>query len=147
MIRLIRTELLKQRTLRTTRVGVAAAPAIAGLVTVAVYQAAGRNGNDPLSRDSLVRVRVTCVGSIAATVIALLLGVLAMAGEYRHQTITTTFLSTPRRRDIVIAKLGAQLLTGALIGAASVLASAAVALPTSSRPKYAVRPMPPRTLR
>ena len=61
--------------------------------------------------------------------IALLLGVLAMTGEYRHQTITTTFLSTPRRRDVVIAKLGAQLLTGALIGASSVLASAAVALP------------------
>lgn len=127
MIRRIRTELLKQRTLRTTRVGVAATPVIAGLVTLAVYQAAGRNGNDPLSRDSLVQA----VGAPASivTVIALLLGVLAMTAEYRHQTITTTFLSTPRRRDVVIAKLGAQLLTGVLIGASSVLVSAAVALP------------------
>ena len=127
MNRLIRTELLKQRTLRTTRVGVAAAPAIAGLVTVAVYEAAGRNGNDPLGRDSLV-LAIGAPSSIV-TVIELLLGVLAMTGEYRHQTITTTFLSTPRRRDVVIAKLGAQLLTGALIGVSSVLASAAIALP------------------
>ena len=127
MIRLIRTELFKQRTLRTTRLGVAAAPAVAGLVTVAVFQAAGRNGNDPLGHESLVQA----IGAPASivTVIALLLGVLAMTGEYRHQTITTTFLSTPRRRDVVLAKLGAQLLTGALIGVASVLMSAAVALP------------------
>jgi ABC-2 type transport system permease protein len=127
MNRLIRTELFKQRTLRTTWVGVAAVPSIAGLVTVAVFQAAGRNGNDPLGRESLVQA----IGAPASiiTVIALMLGVLVMTGEYRHQTITTTFLSTPRRRDVVIAKLGAQLLTGALIGASSVLASAAVALP------------------
>jgi ABC-2 type transport system permease protein len=127
MTRLIGTELLKQHTLRTTRVGVAAAPAIAGLVTVAVYQAAGRNGNDALSRDSLVQA-IGAPSSIV-TVIALLLGVLAVTGEYRHETITTTFLSTPRRRDVVLAKLGAQLLTGALIGVSSVLASAAIALP------------------
>ena len=52
-----------------------------------------------------------------------------MTGEYRHQTITTTFLSTPRRRDVVLAKLGAQLLIGALIGASTVLVSVAVAVP------------------
>lgn len=127
MKRLIRTELLKQRTLRPTLVGVIAAPAVAALVTVAIYQAAGRNGNDPLGRDSLVQA----VGAPASivTVIALMLGVLAMTGEYRHQTITTTFLNTPRRRDVVLAKLGAQLLVGALIGALTVLASVAVAVP------------------
>ena len=94
MKRLIRTELLKQRTLRPTLVGVIAAPAVAALVTVAIYQAAGRNGNDPLGRDSLVQA----VGAPASivTVIALILGVLAMTGEYRHQTITTTFLAWPR---------------------------------------------------
>ena len=127
MKHLIGTELFKQRTLRPTRVGVVAAPAIAALVTVAVYQAAGRNGNDPLGRDSLLQA----VGAPASiiTVIALLLGVLAMTGEYRHQTITTTFLSTPRRRDVVLAKIGAQFLIGALVGTSTVLVSFAVAVP------------------
>ena len=127
MKHLIGTELFKQRTLRTTHIGVVAAPAVAALVTVAVYQAAGRNGNDPLGSESLLQA----VGAPASivTVIALLLGVLAMTGEYRHQTITTTFLSTPRRRDVVIAKLGAQFVIGGLIGVAAVLASVAVAVP------------------
>jgi len=55
--------------------------------------------------------------------------VLGMAGEYRHQTITTTFLATPRRRDVVLAKLGAHAATGALMGVLSLVVSLAVAVP------------------
>jgi ABC-2 type transport system permease protein len=124
---MIHTELLKQRTLRPTLLGLAAAPAIAALVTVAVFSAAGRQGNDPLGPESL-ELATGAPGSII-TVIALLLGVLAVTGEYRHQTITTTFLSTPQRRDVVLAKLGASLLTGLLIGLVSVLTSTAIAIP------------------
>lgn len=124
---MIHTELLKQRTLRPTLLGIAAAPAIAALVTVAVFSAAGRQGNDPLGPDSLELA--TGAPASIITVIALMLGVLAVTGEYRHQTITTTFLSTPHRRDVVLAKLGAGLVTGLVIGVASVLTSAAVAVP------------------
>jgi hypothetical protein len=63
------------------------------------------------------------------TVIAVLLGVLGMAGEYRHQTITTTFLASPRRRDVVLAKLVAHAITGALIGLTSLAVSASIAVP------------------
>jgi ABC-2 type transport system permease protein len=124
---MIHTELLKQRTLRPTLLGLAAAPAIAALVTVAVFSAAGRQGNDPLGPESLELA--TGAPASIITVIALLLGVLAVTGEYRHQTITTTFLSTPQRRDVVLAKLGASLLTGLLIGLVSVLTSTAIAIP------------------
>ena len=127
MNHLIRTELLKQRTLRTFVAGIAAVPIIAGLVAIAILDAAGKEGNEPLSADTLTQV----TGGPAAviTLVALLLGVLGMAGETRHQTITTTFLATPRRRNVVIAKLAAHALTGALIGGLSIVMSAAIAVP------------------
>ena len=127
MNRLVRTELLKQRTTRTFVAGICAAPAVAALVTIAILSAAGTQGNDPLGPDSLVHV----IGGPAAviTLIAALLGVLGTAGEYRHQTITTTFLAAPPRRDVVVAKLAAHSLTGALMGLLSFAVSVAIAVP------------------
>ncbi len=127
MNHLIRTDLLKQRTLRTFQVGVVAAPLVAGLVTVAIFGAAGKQGNDPLGAESFGHAISGPVSVI--TVIALILGVIGMTGEYRHETITTTFLSTPRRGEIVLAKLAAHSITGALIGVLSLAGSVAVALP------------------
>ena len=127
MNQLIRTELLKQRTTRTFVAAVAAVPALVALVTWVVLDAAGTNGNEPLSPDSLAQA----VGSphSIVTVIALVLGILGMAGEHRHQTITTTFLAVPRRRDVVVAKLAAHALTGAALGLLSVAAALVVAVP------------------
>ena len=127
MNRLVRTELLKLRTTRTFAAGICATVAVAGLVTVAILGAAGKQGNDPLSTDSLSHV----LGGPAAviTVIAVLLGVIGMAGEYRHQTITTTFLASPDRRDVVIAKLVAHALTGALMALLSLAVAATIGVP------------------
>jgi len=127
MNRLVRTELLKLRATRTIVAGMCAAPAVAGIVTVAILGAAGRQGNDPLGPDSLVHV----IGGPAAviTLIAVLLGVIGMAGEYRHQTVTTTFLASPRRRDVVVAKLVAHSLTGALMALLSLAVATASAVP------------------
>ena len=127
MTRLLRTELLKHRTTPTLLAGVALAPAAAGLVALAVLGGAGRQGNDPLGPDSLVGA----IGgaSSVVTLLALFVGLLAMAGEYRHQTITTTFLATPRRRDVVLAKVAASALTGAAAGLLAVAVAAAVAVP------------------
>ena len=127
MRRLVHTELLKQRTTRTFVFGVALAPVVGALVTYANYSLAGKQGNDPLGPHSFVQA----LGAPASviTLIALLLGVLGMAGEYRHHTVTTTFLATPRRGRVVVAKLVAHGLTGALMGLATVAAAALVAVP------------------
>ena len=127
MNRLVRTELLKLRTTRIVVAGIWTAPAVAALITIAILGLSGKQGNDPLGPDSLTHVIGGPAGVI--TIIAVLLGVLGMAGEYRHQTITTTFLASPHRRDVVIAKLLAHSLNGAFIALLSVAVAVAIAVP------------------
>jgi hypothetical protein len=58
---------------------------------------------------------------------ALLLGILGMAGEFRHQTVTQTFLVTPDRGRVVAAKLVAYPLGGIALTLAILAFTAAVA--------------------
>jgi hypothetical protein len=127
MRRLVHTELLKLRTTRTFLFGMASAPVVGALVTLANYSVAGKQGNEPLGPHSFVQA----LGAPASviTLIALLLGVLGMAGEYRHHTVTTTFLATPRRGQVVVAKLLAHGLVGALMGLGTLAAAGLVAVP------------------
>ena len=55
-----------------------------------------------------------------------------MTNEYRHGTIMTTFLAEPRRVRVLAAKLAAALIGGVVTGAASLAATAAVAIPWAS---------------
>jgi ABC-type transport system involved in multi-copper enzyme maturation permease subunit len=50
---------------------------------------------------------------------AMVLGITGMTGEYRHQTITSTFLVSPRRHRVVLAKIAAHVGMGLLFGLAS----------------------------
>jgi ABC-2 type transport system permease protein len=60
-----------------------------------------------------------------AYLFTLSLGVIVMAGEYRHQTMSATVLSIPVRVKIVLAKLFALSAAGIGYGVATVLASIA----------------------
>ena len=57
----------------------------------------------------------------SASLFVLILGIIGMTGEYRHMTITSTFLATPRRGRIVAAKGLAYALLGAAIAIVNVV--------------------------
>ena len=123
MIRLVRAELTK---LATTRLiyGMAAAMAAFAVLTVAA-NILDRQGAPPLSaysRPVLVAAPVTLLSGAA-----LLLGILSMAGEFRHQTVTQTFLVTPDRGRVVAAKLVAYPLAGIALALSILAITAAVA--------------------
>jgi ABC-2 type transport system permease protein len=124
MIRLIRAEFTK---LRTTRLiyGVAAVMAAFAVLAVAA-NILDRQGAPPLAANSfpmLVGGPVTLLSGAA-----LLLGILGMAGEFRHQTVTQTFLVTPDRGRVVAAKLVAYPLAGIALALSILAVTAAVAI-------------------
>jgi ABC-2 type transport system permease protein len=123
MIRLVRAELTK---LTTTRLiyGMAAAMAAFAVLTVAA-NILDRQGAPPLSADNLPMLVGGPVTLLSGA--ALLLGILGMAGEFRHQTVTQTFLVTPDRGRVVAAKLVAYPLAGIALALVILAFTAAVA--------------------
>jgi ABC-2 type transport system permease protein len=88
---------------------------------------ATRPGQPPIPGDALPQLLVVAQGPLV--VFALILGVLAMTGEFRHGTATPTFLVTPDRGRVVAAKVVANALAGALLAAVSAAVVLAVTLP------------------
>jgi ABC-2 type transport system permease protein len=124
---LVGDEVLKLRTVRLPWVLLAAA------VVVAVAGASG-----PMVQGADLADPGTAVASIGhaglVSLFAMVLGVAAVAGEHRHRTIADTYLSTPRRGRVVLAKLVVTTVAGAGIGlAAAVVAVAATAVGYAAR--------------
>ncbi|MCU1688901.1 MAG: hypothetical protein JWN61_2207 [Pseudonocardiales bacterium] len=65
----------------------------------------------------------------SAYIFVLVLGILGITAEFRHQTITPTLLATPSRAAVVGSKLIAYLLIGAVYAAAGVVLTLAIAVP------------------
>jgi ABC-2 type transport system permease protein len=127
MTRLVRAEFTK---LATTRLlyGVAAAMAAFGVLTVVVgATTAGQQGNPSLSADSFAMFIAAPVRHTLLAGAALLLGILGMTGEFRHQTVTQTFLVTPDRGRVVAAKLVAYPLAAIALALTTMAVTAAVA--------------------
>ena len=119
MNRLIRAEIRKLLTTSWFKVTLAVAAILGPVSAVAI--ALTWKGDVPLgSSDGIHRV----LGSAALTSMVMLgVGIAAMAGEYRHNTSIPTFLITPRRRDVIVAKLITITGVGAIVGGLIVGAS------------------------
>lgn len=66
---------------------------------------------------------VYSVGASIGYVFPLLFGTLMVTTEYRHQTLTPTFLATPRRGTVMAAKVLVGILAGALYGVLTAVVS------------------------
>jgi ABC-2 type transport system permease protein len=71
--------------------------------------------------DSELAKTVYTGGIQLAYLLTLAIGVLTIGAEYRHKTITGTFLATPKRARVMLAKVVSLLGIGGLYGIASVV--------------------------
>ncbi|GAA1598872.1 ABC transporter permease [Kribbella karoonensis] len=129
MTRLLRAEFTK---LFTTRLWLWLLLGALGMTILIVGLTIGLSGspgnpNPPLT--SPEGQRNLFATATASSPLAVVLGIVAMTGEYRYETVTPTFLATPRRSRVVLAKLIAYAIAGLGFGAVNVLAATALALP------------------
>jgi ABC-2 type transport system permease protein len=112
---LIGTEILKLRTIRSPWILLAV-----GQLLIVI----GASG--PLARGDTSRT--AAAGAVAhiglTSLVALVFGIVCVAGEYRHRTIVDAYLTTPRRDRVIAAKVAVSTAAGvgfAVVGTATAL--------------------------
>ncbi|WP_108667211.1 ABC transporter permease subunit [Euzebya rosea] len=103
MSTLLRAELLKQRTTRMVPVVLAASLAIAVLALTQIIDNAGVRGAPSLG--TLAHARQIIGVPVLASIPLLVLGVMSVTTEYRHGTVTATFLAEPIRWRVLVSKV------------------------------------------
>jgi len=123
MSRLLAAEILKLRTTRTALGLLVALVALVALIVIGTLATADLFELDLEQwQDDLFSV------ASLASLFALLFGILAITGEFRHRTATPTFLATPERERVPVAKTLASALTGVALGVVALALTAVIAL-------------------
>jgi len=131
-MRLVRSELLKIRSTRLwwgLLIGVIALTAVQAGATAGFAGAdlgAGQGRAPGLDEPETIRGVYAGAAFAGSYIFALVLGIAGMTGEYRYQTATPTFLASPRRSRVVLAKGVAQLGFGLAYGALALLTALVV---------------------
>lgn len=108
----LRSELLKQRTTWASRwlllsmVGLVAAVILLHIVSLPARDLNGSEG----------QLKVFGMGTTFGALFASLFGAMSITGEIRHGMIRPTFLTTPNRIRVIVAKVAASAVAGAAIG-------------------------------
>jgi ABC-2 type transport system permease protein len=127
MTDLVRAELLKWRTTRSLYTTVLGVVLIVALSVSASIATAGQNGAAALGTTEGLR---SAFGAAAnGGFLVMIMGIITSAGEYRHNTITSAVLITPRRSPIIAAKAAAMAIMGAAMAIVACAVTLAIALP------------------
>lgn len=118
---LVSAELLKLRTTRTAFGFLVAIVLLSLAVTITTLAVSSFT-----DKEDVVSV---LSGAGFAAALLLVLGIVGTTGEYRHNTITSSLLATPERWRLVVAKLLAYLIAGALLGAAAIAVTCIIGIP------------------
>ena len=135
MTGLITSELRKVRTTQTVYwlFGITLL-LVAGLTALGAWQftrtavPAARQGIDPGWAEGFRQV-IAGVASSGGHVMLLILGVLLITAEFRHNTITPTFLAAPRRWQVIVAKFATVTVVSLVFAVGMLLAAVIAALP------------------
>ena len=123
MSALVSAELLKLRTTRAWIGYLVALFALTGIGAAGTVGSASPRIGTPELTDDLMSA------ASFATVLAFVLGIVAMTSEWRHGTVTRTFLGTPRRGRVLVAKELSILVVGALLALLGLVVVFAIAVP------------------
>jgi ABC-2 type transport system permease protein len=123
MSRLVRVELLKLQTVRTTYGLLAAAALLTALLAAGQVAKADQAS---LASAATLSSAVTSTGW--AMLFAMVLGVIAASGEFRHSTATFTYLAGPRRSRVLVAKAAAAAVAGAIFGLTAAVVATGIGL-------------------
>lgn len=96
---------------------------LAGVFGGLSEQMAASGGNVPKIPDAALPPIIYSIASSIGYVFPVLFGTLATTTEFRHQTLTPTFLAEPHRGRVLVAKLISLATIGAVYGVAALVAS------------------------
>lgn len=129
MARLVRIELFKLCTTRLSYGLLATGAAITAVFSVLESARAGTGGaNTPAPLYTSQGFTQVFAGGIWGLLFAAVLGVTVSTGEFRHQTMTATYLATPDRNRVLIAKVAAGAVAGAVSGLVAYLVAGGTVL-------------------
>jgi ABC-2 type transport system permease protein len=131
VINTVRSELLKMRTMPGVWVCFGLVFPLTVLLILAAFAiAGGQPGHTYLYVHTVNQKRILLgAGWFGITFLAPVLGVICMTSEYRHKTITSTLVLTPRRDRVLDAKIIVTAWWCALMAVLSLVVVAAVGLP------------------
>ena len=97
-----------------------------GIQSGAITPRGGTGGASTAPELNNLPALIYSFASSVGYVFPILFGALATTGEFRHQTLTPTFLANPRRVTVLGAKSVSMLIVGAALGVVGLLASVGV---------------------
>lgn len=104
MMNLVRAELLKLRTVRLPLWLLVTTLVLTLFSVVATVLTAGLDGS-PIPRDSPDLLALAAASASSGSIVLLILGIMVLTQEFRFGTATPSFLVTPKRWKVLVAKL------------------------------------------